>query len=279
MKKIIFILLIIIMLVGIWFIIPYSPLKAEFKKDKDLLIEKASSTNKYFSKEVLADKPQLLQEFIAYCGLIDKPMMSSSVATFQNVDFLLQPNKPMVKIEYTQVNFANSPERLAFIDTKMAGVLPFQGLDNYIEGKASMQGVVGKLFTIFNVQNQEMNQSSLVTVLAEGIICPSFLMREDIIWEEVDRSHLKATITAHGITVSGIFEFDKNSAIVSFYSKDRYKENGGETKLLDWVARCGEYKKVDGILRPTIFQGAWILPEGTEELYFDCDDVDVQFNY
>lgn len=283
MKKTVFIVLIIIaVLIAIlitWFIIPYSPLKAEFTKQKNLLTSKSTSPAEYFSKEALADKPQLLQDFISYCGLMDKPMMSSSVTTHHQVDFLLQPDKPMQKIDYIQVNVANSPERTAFIDTKMAGVLPFQGLDDYIDGTARMQGVIGKLFTIFNVQNQEMNQSSLVTVLAEAIVCPSFFMGENIIWEEVDSTHLQATITAYGMTVSGVYEFDENGAITSFYSKDRYKENGGETKLLDWVARCDAYKEVDGIRRPTVFQGAWILPDGTEELYFDCDEVDVQFYY
>ncbi|MEG0291834.1 MAG: hypothetical protein RR495_04105 [Anaerovoracaceae bacterium] len=283
MKKTFLIALIIIaVLIAvliIWFIIPYSPLKAEFKKEKNLLTSKSTAPTEYFSKEVLADKPQLLKNFIAYCGLMGKPMMSSSVTKHSDVDFLMNPVSPTIKIDYTQVNVANSPERLAFIDTKMAGILPFQGLDDYINGKARMQGVIGKLFTIFNVQNQEMNQSSLVTVLAEAIVCPSFFMQKNIIWKEIDNTHLQATITAYETTVSGIYEFDANGAITSFYSKDRYKENGEKTKQHDWVARCGKYKEVGGINMPTVFQGAWVLPDGTEELYFDCDKVDVAFYY
>ena len=263
----------------VWFRIPYSPLKKQFEQGVDKLKEhnnKNLSINT-FSEEILATKPRLLREYIKYCNLENKPMMTYSITTHKNVDFLLNRDKPMVKIDYIQANFANIYERIAFIDTNIYG-LPFQGLDDNIDGIGKMKGVIAKLFTIFNVKGREMDQASLVTVLAEGIVCPSFLMNDDIIWEEIDDNHLKATLEQYGIKVSGIFEFDNNGAIISFYSKDRYQESNGVYKQLDWKAECNEYKEIDGIKRPTVFKGAWIYDEG-EEVYFNCEDVNVQFYY
>lgn len=271
------ILLILLLLLFVWFAVPYSPLKADFNKAYKKTVQKNSSVMGSFSAEFLADKPQLLRDYIAYCGLIDQPMMHHSVTIHNNVDFLLQPGKPLVKIEYTQVNFANTCERAAFVDTKMARILPFQGLDSYIDGKAEMKGVLGKLLTLFDVRGTEINQSALVTVLAEAIVCPSFLMKDNIAWEQLDDNHLKATLSQYGITVSGVFEFAEDGAIISFYTKDRYQENNGQITKLDWIVRCGNYKERDGIKFPTFFQGIWVLPDGTEQIYFDCNDINVQF--
>lgn len=117
------ILLILLLLLFVWFAVPYSPLKADFNKAYKKALQKNSSVMGSFSAEFLADKPRLLRDYIAYCGLIDQPMMHHSVTTHNNADFLLQPGKPLVKIEYTQVNFANTYERVAFVDTKMAMIM------------------------------------------------------------------------------------------------------------------------------------------------------------
>ncbi len=271
------ILIFLLLLIFAWFAVPYSPLKAEFNRAFKNILQKNTPAMGSFSPALLAGKPKLLRDYIAYCGLLNRPMMHHSVTTHNDVDFLLQTDKPMVKIQYTQINFANSYERLAFIDTKMADVVPFQGLDALIDGAAKMHGVLGKLCTVFNVGGHEMNQSAMVTVLAEGIVCPSFFMNEDIVWEPLDDKHLKATISQDTITVSGVFEFDENGAIISFYTKDRYQEDNGQNKKLDWIARCGSYAQKDGVKRPTFFQGVWVLPDGTEQIYFDCKNVDVQF--
>lgn len=268
----------VLILVVLWMFLPYSPLKGEFKKQYRKIQSEQVPTHRSFSANCLADKPKLLHDYICFCGLLGKPMMHHSVTTHYNVDFLMKENEPTIKIKYTQVNFADTCQRLAFIDTRMAWILPFQGLDDYVNGTAHMKGVVGKLFTVFNVENKEMDQSALVTVLAEGIVCPSFFMNENIVWAELDDTHLEATLTQYGITVSGVFEFDANGAIIGFYTKDRFQENNDSIVQRDWIARCGAYIEVDGIRRPTYFQGIWVYPQ-EEQIYFNCDKVDVQYHY
>lgn len=277
MEIIFYSLIIVLICVIVWFIIPYSSLKVEFDREYEKVARKVNLQEKTFSKEVLSTKPELLQRYIKYCGLYNKPMMGYSITVHNEADFLLKEDRPMIKIQYKQVNFATICQRLAFIDTKIS-VLPFQGLDDNVDGKGRMKGVIAKLFTVFNVQGKEMDIASLVTVLAEGIVCPSFLMHEDISWEEIDSIHLGATLSQYGLTVSGIFEFDEEGAILSFYTKDRYQEKNGMMIQKDWKAECGQYKDVDGIKRPTIFKGSWIY-ENRELIYFNCKDVEVQFIY
>lgn len=247
----------ILVCVFVWFMIPYSPLKAKFENSYETLLAEVDLKCETFSSELLSEKPELLQKFIRYSGL---------------------ENKPMCKITYTQANFATICERLAFIDLKLGGVLPFQGLDDNLGGKGRMKGVIAKLFTAFDVQGAEMDSAALVTVLADALVCPSFLMLDEISWQELDSTHLKAALTQYGITVSGIFELDADGSIISFYTSDRYEEKAGTMTRRDWRAEFGGYKEVDGIKRPSIFKASWIYPDSAK-LYFDCGNVAVEYHY
>lgn len=150
-------------------------------------------------------------------------MMKAAYTIHTGADFLLNDESPMCKIAYTQANFATRCERLAFIDLKPGGVLPFQGLDDNLDGKGRMKGVMAKLFTAFDVQGKEMDSAAPVTVLAEGLVCPPFLMLDEISWQQLDSRHLKATLTQYGMTVSGVFELDGDGAVISFYTSNRYE--------------------------------------------------------
>lgn len=246
----------ILVCVFVWFMIPYSPLKAKFENSYETLLPEVDLKCETFSSELLSEKPELLQKFIRYSGLENKPMMKAAYTVHTDADFLLNDNSPMCKITYTQANFATICERLAFIDLKLGGVLPFQGLDDNLGGKGRMQGVIAKLFTAFVVQGAEMDSAALVTVLADALVCPTFLMLDEISWQELDITHLKATLTQYGITVSGVFVFDADGAIISFYTSDRYEEKAGTMTRRDWRAEFGGYKEVDGIKRPSIFKAS-----------------------
>lgn len=268
----------ILFCIFLWFSIPYSPLKTEFEKECGWLSENAILHDDTFSKEVLAGKPELLQKHIEYCGLSNQPMMKYSFAEHKDADFLLQDGSPMVKMQYKQINLSAMCERAAFIDIKMGGILPFQGLDDNVGGKGRMKGVAAKLFTVFDVQGNEMDVSALVTVLSEGVICPSFFMHDDIRWSEIDSRHLHATLTHHGMSVSGIFEFNGEGAVIGFYTKDRYEESKGAMIPRDWRIECSGYKERNGIKYPTVFKAFWVYPDH-EKIYFSCDNVVINYYY
>lgn len=262
----------------LWISVPYSSLRKKFDKLQKEMYKSITLKNQYFSEELLNQKPYLLKKYITYCGLYNKPLMKSSYTKFKNTDFLLQDDAPMIKIKYYLVNFASGFNRLAFIDTKMYGIIPFQGLDSCINTTGQMEGVLMKLLTIFNVIGDEMDTSQIVNVLAEGIVCPSFLMSKDIVWDEVDEHHLKASIEINDIKISGVFKFDEDGKIIEFYTRDRYQDNNGIMIKRDWKAICNDYREVEGIKRPTSFKGIWIYPDH-EKVYFSCDSVSVNFRY
>jgi hypothetical protein len=278
-KKIMFwflgVVALLILSIVLWFNIPYSPIKSKFVKLTNHQIAKMKAAKGVFTVEDISKLPSPVQKYFKYCGYIGTPKMSNMKAYYKNVDFVQGSKK--LKIDYTHYNFVDKPERIALIDTSMAGI-PFEGIDAYQNGTGSMKGVIAKAITLFNEKGEAMNKASLADCLAEGLLMPNIVLQDYIKWEEIDATHAKATITYFGISASGIFVFDDKGAMISFTTEDReYNDGNGKTQKAKWSAICGDYKEMNGIKYPTTLKGVWHLDTG-DFVYFDSGNIVIEYN-
>ena len=261
----------------VWFIFPYSPTKAEFAKLTGYQIRKMQIQNEIFTTEDISKLPSPVQKYFQYCGYIGTPKMSNMKAYYKDVDFVLSPDKPKLKIKYTHYNFVDEPVRIALIGTNMFGI-PFEGIDTYQNGIGSMKGIIGKVLTLFNQKGEAMNKASLVTCLAESLLIPTLALQDFIDWDAIDETHAKATINYYKISASGIFTFDNNGSMISFTTEDRESvDTNGNIQKVKWSAVCGDYKDVDGIKYPSILKAIWHFETG-DLVYFDGRDIDIKYN-
>ena len=164
-KKFMTILIIIaslILLLVIWFNIPYSPVKTQFRNDVEARLQSSAAHTGTLNSASIANLPPLIQKYLKTSGYIGKEIRTHLTMEYKGVDFGMGVNKPRIKIDYTHVDFADSPERLAFIDSKMFGI-PFQGYDYYMNGKGGMKGVLAKIVTLFDQTGPEMDKACLIT--------------------------------------------------------------------------------------------------------------------
>ena len=273
MKKKIMIALIvvaaIILLLAVWFNIPYSPVKTQFKNDVETRLQNAASLTGTLDSAAIANLPPLIQKYLEKSGYIGSERRSHLTMEYRDVDFGLGVDKPRLKIDYTHTDFADSPDRLAFIDSKMFGV-PFQGYDYYTDGKGGMKGVLAKLFTLFDQTGPEMDKACLITYLAEAFFLPDALLKDFITFTQVDERTVEATITNKGVTASGVFHFNDSYEMTSFTTNDRGQiAPDGTIEYTPWEAQCKNYKEYsDGIRRPTVFRAVW-KNKGGDFIYFD----------
>ena len=188
---------------------------------------------------------------------------------YRDVAFSQGKNGPNLKIDYIQHDFVKSPNRLAMIKSSLFGI-PFQGYDYYRDGTGGMKGVIAKVFTLFDQTGAEMDRACLATFLAECMFAPSILLQDYIKFEEINEHQVKATISAYGQTVSGIFNFNDEYEMTSFTTKNRaVVAPDGSIEYVPWSAICGDYKVGDdGIKLPTKFQAVWNYKDG-DFVYFD----------
>lgn len=274
MKKRIMIALIIvaaiILLLAVWFNIPYSPVKAQFKTDVEARAQKVTAVaSEKYTADDFKNLPPLIQKYLELNGYIGAKRYAALSMEYRNVDFGLGVNKPRLKIAYTHTDFSDSPDRLAFIDSKMFGV-PFQGYDYYMDGKGGMKGVLAKLFTLFDQTGPEMDKACLITYLAEAFFLPEAFLKDFITFKQIDEHTVEAAITNKGVTASGVFHFNDSYEMTSFTTNDRGQiAPDGTIEYTPWEAQCENYKEYsDGIRRPTVFRAIWKNKDG-DFIYFD----------
>ena len=275
-KKMILLLIMfaLIVLVIFWFNIPYSPFKNQFKKDLNKQIHLSESflqesSKTVYTKEDFESLPPLLRAYIEECGYIGSSRKSILQMEYKKVDFSLGQNRPKLKIDYSQVDFANAPVRLAFIDSKMFGV-PFQGYDYFVNGKGGMKGVLAKSFQLFDQTGEQMDKAALVTYLAEIIFLPEVLLQDFVSFNQLDSHRVEACIEYKGVKASGVFHFNDAHEMIYFSTDERGQSSSdGSIENIPWEAQCREYKLYsDGIKRPTIFRAVWKYPD-QDFIYFD----------
>ena len=275
-KMTILILLSVVLIALLASLLVPSKVKSRFAAIEHTFLETVHPSDEVFTLQELQGYPQAIQNFYIKGGYIGKQKMSALKANFSDVPFSLGVGKPMVTIDYTQLNNADRPQRYARISSRIYG-LPFEGLDSFSEGKGSMEGYLGKFFRLFNQRGDYMDKASLVTYLAEAFFLPSVALSEAVTYEQIDALHVKATMKAYGMEVSGVFTFLENGEMVSFTTNDRMAATfDGRLEQIPWTAQCSDYTTVDGMRVPGRLKATWHYPEG-DLLYFDGKDVQITF--
>lgn len=253
--------------IAFWFRQPFSPLKRDFLQDVAAL--KARQSEITGSGAAVENLPELLQRYLDHCGYLDAPQARWMSMCYKDVAFLMKAGGPTLTIDYTQINTAAEPARLALVESSFYG-MPFQGYDYYQDGVGGMKGVIAKGITLFDQRGTEMDRAALVTYLAEILFLPSALFSDNIHFEEAGEDLLRATLTAYGQTVSGVFTFNDKAEMICFTTDDRYLAADDGTMIrTPWIATCGDYQRAkNGCLQPTTFKATWQMPDG-DFTYFD----------
>lgn len=243
-------------------------MKKMFLSEVQTELEKCKASNELFTEKDIENLPQPVQRYFRYCGYIGKEKMSSAKFVWKAVNFKLGVDKPWGKIKYQQYNFVTEPGRIAYIYSRMFGVIPFEGKDQYLNGKGNMIGKLFKKITLFDVKGEEINVSAAVTYLSESLVVPTCALQKYITWESIDQNHVKGIIEYKGIKAEGIFTFNDRGEYIRFVTDTRYMDSGkGSSEKHKWTAEISDYIDSKGIKIPSKLKGIWNLPKGDYEYF------------
>lgn len=216
----------------------------------------------------IAKLPEPVQRFFRYSGYLGRPRMRNAMIEWKDFRLKLSPKQPWRKFGSKQFNSVPEPARVAYMYGRIMGVIPFEGRDKYQDGHGNMRITLCNVFKVAEAKGREMDQSGLVTILAEAFFVPSYALQPYIEWTPVDERTANATICFNGEKAEGSFHFNDEGAFIRFESNDRYySEKGTEYKQLKWTVTAGNYLEKNGTRIPTCFTGSWTTPEGEYEYF------------
>lgn len=136
--------------------------------------------------------------------------------------------------------------------------------DAYVAGEGIL---TAKLFGLLTVMKQpgtpELAQGELMRFFAEAAWYPTALLpSQGVVWEAIDDTQARATLTDRTTTVKLVFQFDDKGLIGSVSSDGRYREVNGELVATPWQGRFWDYEIRNGMMIPLKGEVAWLLPEG-----------------
>lgn len=269
-------LFIVLLLVGIQQVMEGVTIKKLFSEEVSEELVKVKFPAGVFTEEDLLKLPEPIQRYFRFAGFLGKEKMSTARLTFHEVDFI-NGNRNL-KLFSEQYNFVGEPARIVYMSSKLFGILPFEGRDKYQRGQGYMTGKLAKFIELFNETGPEMDQSALVTFLAEVLIVPNCALQTYITWEALDENNVQATIFHQGLRASGIFTINDAGEFVMFRTNDRYMDQGnGSYKQVPWRIEVVGYQEQQGLRLPERVQGIWEMPEG-DLIYFDGELSGIEYN-
>ncbi len=248
---------------------------SEIKKDID---KYSIFPTDIISVSDIATLPNPVKRYFRHCGYIGRIKMINAKIEFENAFLKRESNNKWMKLKCHQYNSITEPTRIVYLKNNILGVIPFEARDKSQNGKGNMLIKLMKRITVADAKGVEMDISSLVTVLSETFIIPTYALQDYIKWETIDDNNAKATLTYNDTKVSGVFRFNNKGEMISFYTEDRYNaEKDGNYNKIPWSIVVNNYMEKNGMKFPCEIKVIWHTNNGNFE-YFKGKISNIEFN-
>jgi hypothetical protein len=149
--------------------------------------------------------------------------------------------------------------------------------DTYLLGEGSLHASLLGLFTVAKMHGApENNQGELLRYFAEATWYPTALLpSQGVLWDAINDTSARATLTDGATTVSLVFQFNAEGAIATCRAEARYRD---KLTAMPWVGRFWEYSVRNGMLIPLEGEVGWEYPEGTR-LYFKGRTTEIHYEF
>ncbi|MFN0099940.1 MAG: DUF6544 family protein, partial [Gemmatimonadaceae bacterium] len=157
------------------------------------------------------------------------------------------------------------PRRLFFMRARMRG-LPTEVYHRFVGPSATMRVRVLRLFTVVDAKGPEMDIAETVTLLNDlCIMAPGALVSSAIAWEPVDSTHVRATFTHAGRSVSAVLSFGAGGDLVDFFSSDRLRlaADGNRHQAAGWSTPLSDHRAFGRFRLGARGEGLWTLGDQT----------------
>lgn len=240
-----------------------------------LLKNNRALKNEIITDELISGLPRLLQTYLRVCGYMNTPLPYNATVDWEESIFKMSPGKDWKQMKTIQFNTVNPIARTAYM--KFSG-MPLSARDIYSNGYGEMKGKLFNLISVVFDNSVETAQSALITCFAEFLFIPGYIFSDNVKWETLNDTTLRATLHDNGFEVTGLFHFDGEGFFRHFETNDRYYSIGKNNyKKFRYSAFVDSYKNLGGLNIAENARAMWHLPHGGFE-YFKGTIGTIDFN-
>ena len=226
--------------------------------------------------EDVQDLPKPVQTWLQVAGVVGNER-TEAVRLKQKGQISLKPGGKWFKAKATQYFTVHKPAFIWQAKVRFFPLIGIIGRDKYEKGQGHMLMKLLSLFKVVDEDGPAMDQGTLTRFLGEIVWFPSAALREYIVWEPVDDTHAKATMSYENVTASAVFEFDASSgAPVSFRCKRYYARPEGAT-LENYLVVLDNFQNLGGVKIPVTGEAIWELEEG-DYSYYKVEITNIEYN-
>jgi len=239
-------------------------------KNSDVVSSKSNDIND------IQSLPYPVQKWLINSKALERDRIKT-VRLKQEGQMRTKKDGPWMPTTAEQYFTVDEPGFVWIADVKMAPFVHLSGIDTYKSGKGFMKIKLFSLIPVVNASGAEMDSSTMMRYLAEMPWFPSAALSPFIKWEGIDENSAQAVMSYNGISVSGVFTFNKDGDISSFKGK-RYREVNGDYQLSDWGGRYSGFKEFDGWRIPRNSSVIWYEKNGEEFNWYEFRISEIQYN-
>lgn len=252
--------------------------KLYLREVRDELNKYSLDKDEVITENDISALPEPVQRYFRYCGFIGQVKMINAEIEWENTYIKRDPEGQWLSIECHQFNSVPEPTRIFYLKSRILGIFPFEARDIYQNGKGNMLIKALKFIKVVDAKGKEMDESSLVTLLSEFLMVPTYALHDYVTWTAVDSNTAKAVIDYNGSKISGFFYFNEKGECIRFESNDRYyTPDGKDPKNYKWSIVIDGYTEQNGTKIPSDFRVIWEM-ENRDFEYFKGTISDIQFN-
>lgn len=251
--------------------------RATAKMVRSLLIGEPPSGIHYYSSDQLADLPDPVARYFEYALTPGQPLFLRFNVTQAGEMRLGGFGSPWTPFKAMQ-HFATNPA--GFIWDARFPICPFMSIqvrDSFLHGGGGLKVRIAPLFTVASFSGRpEIDSGDLHRYLAEAVWCPTALLpSQGVVWEPLNDSAARATLTVGGTSASLEFGFGERGEIVRAFTPGRFRAVKKEFVPTPWLCSYSDYSILNGMKIPLEGEVEWDLPEG-RLTYFRSRLIDVK---
>ncbi len=226
-----------------------------------LLRADTGTADRLLQEEDLAALPAPVKRWLHRTGAVGKPLMRNGRID-QQASMQMKPGQDdWMEARAVQYSTLGTPGFVWTVEARMNSLLFFQGRDKFHNGKGEMLIRLNSLVGVVNQRGGKLDEGALQRFLGEMVWFPSLAVSPAVVWEAIDDSTARATLSCGGISGSGTFHVNGAGDVTRFEAL-RYKGGEDDAVRYPWLMNISGYDSFGGIRVPVQMTSTWKLDTG-----------------